>query len=392
MLAWTLLRWAARDTEKQRLLDLAAERGVPLAPERAERAVAAGHGARLEERLSRLVSRNRFLYVLVFTVGISTLGAEIAAARLLAPFFGASTIVWANTIGVVLVALSVGYWYGGTLGRPLPGAPPALPDRARWARRSSTLIPFIAQPFLEVSVDALDEIEAGAFVGSLFAVLFLVAIPVAVLGTVSPWAIRLSVPDVEHAGRVAGRLYAISTVGSLFGTMLSALVLIPFAGTQRTFVVFALMLALVAAAGLGWRYAAAPIAAAAVLAIPVGTVKSTDEGEVIFETDSEHQYIRVVEEPDGDRLLELNEGQAVHSLLRSDSYLTEDVWDGYLVLPLAGARPPAGADRDPRQRGRDRRRAPTATTSPRRWSTASRSTPSWRRSATGSSTWRRTRT
>src|SRR5687768_15606190 len=53
------------------------------------------------------LNTNRFLYVLVFTVGISTLGAEIAAARLLAPFFGASTIVWANTIGVVLVALSV---------------------------------------------------------------------------------------------------------------------------------------------------------------------------------------------------------------------------------------------------------------------------------------------
>ncbi len=53
VLAWTLLRWAARDTEKQRLLDLAAERGVPLAPERAERAVAAGHGARLEERLNK---------------------------------------------------------------------------------------------------------------------------------------------------------------------------------------------------------------------------------------------------------------------------------------------------------------------------------------------------
>ena len=60
--------------------------------------------------------------------------------------------------------------------------------------------------------------------------LILIAIPVAVLGTVSPWAIRLSSADeVEHAGAVAGRLYAISTVGSLLGTMLSALVLIPFA-------------------------------------------------------------------------------------------------------------------------------------------------------------------
>jgi spermidine synthase len=123
--------------------------------------------------------------------------------------------------------------------------------------------------------------------------------------------------------------------------MLAALVLIPFAGTQRTFVLFALMLALVAAAGLGWRYMAAPVAAAAILAIPVGTVKSADEGEVLFETDSEHQYIRVIEQPDGDRALELNEGQATHSLLSAGSYLTGDVWDGYLVLPLAGlGRPP----------------------------------------------------
>jgi putative membrane protein len=51
VLAWVLLRWAQQDTEKQRLLDLASERGVPLAPERAERAVRAGHGARLEEQL-----------------------------------------------------------------------------------------------------------------------------------------------------------------------------------------------------------------------------------------------------------------------------------------------------------------------------------------------------
>ena len=52
VLAWSLLRWAARDTEKQRLLELAAERGVALTPERAERAVTAGHGARLEERIT----------------------------------------------------------------------------------------------------------------------------------------------------------------------------------------------------------------------------------------------------------------------------------------------------------------------------------------------------
>ncbi len=67
-----------------------------------------------------MASATAFLYLLVFVVGISTLGAEIAAARLMAPFFGASTIVWANTIGVVLVALSIGYWLGGRLGDRYP--------------------------------------------------------------------------------------------------------------------------------------------------------------------------------------------------------------------------------------------------------------------------------
>src|SRR5215216_8195450 len=60
-------------------------------------------------------SRIPTLELLVFTVGTSTLGAEIAAARLMAPFFGDSTIVWANTIAIVLVALSVGYWFGGRM-------------------------------------------------------------------------------------------------------------------------------------------------------------------------------------------------------------------------------------------------------------------------------------
>ncbi len=279
-------------------------------------------------------TRNRYLYALVFCVGITTLGAEIAAARLMAPFFGASTIVWANTIGVVLVALSVGYWLGGRLGDRYPNLR-NLCFAMLCAAGLLAIVPLIARPFFNVAVGALDEIEAGAFVGSLFAVLFLVAVPVGLAGTCAPWAIRLAVPDVEHAGRIAGRLYAISTAGSLLGTMLSALVLIPFLGTQRTFIAFALLLACVAAVGVGWRAIAAPVAIAAALAIPVGTVKAEDNGEVIFETDSAHQYIRVIERPDGTRELELNEGQATHSLFRPWSYLSDGYQDGMLMLPFA---------------------------------------------------------
>ncbi|MGI9019343.1 MAG: spermidine synthase [Solirubrobacterales bacterium] len=281
------------------------------------------------------MSSNRFLYLLVFVVGTGSLGAEIAAVRLMSPFFGASTIVWANTIGVVLVALSIGYWLGGRLGDRRPTVE-ALCKMILAAAVLLAVVPLVARPFFDISVDALDRIEAGAFVGSLVGVLFLIAIPIVMLGTCSPWAIRLAVSDVEHAGTVAGRLYAISTVGSLLGTLLAALVLIPLIGTQRTFLVFAAVIALVATAGLGWRFAAVPVALAAAIALPVGTVKAANDGEVIYETETENQYVRVVEEEDGDRLLELNEGQAVHSLYRPGSYLTDNVWDGYLVLPFTG--------------------------------------------------------
>ncbi len=288
------------------------------------------------------MSQNRLLYILVFVVGTASLGAEIAAARLMAPFFGASTIVWANTIGVVLVALSIGYWLGGRLADRRPDLR-SLCGVVMVAALLLALVPLIARPFFDLSVDALDEIEAGAFVGSLCAVLFLIAIPVVLLGACAPWAVRLALGDIEHAGQVAGRLYAISTVGSLTGTMLAALVLIPLIGTQRTFLTFAAALALVAAAGLGWRFAVLPVALAGAIALPVGTVKATDSGRVLYEAESEEQYIRVVEEPDGDRILELNEGQAVHSMLPARGYLTADYWDSFLVLPYAAR------DRAPRR-------------------------------------------
>jgi spermidine synthase len=269
---------------------------------------------------------------------MASLGAEIAAARLLAPYFGASTIVWANTIGVVLVALSVGYWFGGRVADRYPSLR-ALCGLVLGAAVLMALVPFAAKPFLGFSVDAFESISVGGFLGSLFGVLILVAVPVTLLGAASPWAIRLAVAEVERSGEVAGRLYAISTAGSLFGTMIAALLLIPFAGTQRTFLAFALALALVAAAGLGWRLAVVPVALlAALVVVPQGTIKAADTGRVLYEAQTTQQYVRVVEQPDGDRVLELNEGQAIHSLYRPGSYLTGDYWDGNLVLPAASGR------------------------------------------------------
>lgn len=278
---------------------------------------------------------------LVFVVGASSLGVEIAAARLLAPYFGASTVVWANTIGVVLVALSAGYWFGGRYA----DRHPHLRGLCLLVLAAAVLIaavPFAARPFLSFSVDAFDTISVGGFAGSLFGVLVLVAVPVTLLGAAAPWAVRLAVGEVASSGEVVGRLYAISTTGSLLGTMVSALLLIPLLGTQRTFLVFALGLALVAAAGVGRRGMGVPLALLALLVLPVGTIKGDAEGRVLYEAETTHQYARVVERPDGTRVLELNEGQAVHSLYRPGSYLTGDYWDGQLVLPAAARAQPPG--------------------------------------------------
>ena len=275
--------------------------------------------------------------MLVFVVGAASLGTEIAAARLLAPYFGASTIVWANTIATVLVALSVGYWFGGRLADRSPTRA-ALCRLVLAASVLLALVPFVARPFLGAAVDAIDSYSAGAFVGSLVGVVALVGVPVALLGAVAPYAIRLSLGHVSESGSVAGGLYALSTVGSLVGTFLAALALVPFAGTQRTFLLFAAVLALVAAPGVRRRALLVPLGIVVVLvAVPTaGKEGGTDGGRVIEEVETPYQYARVVEARDGERELELNEGVAVHSRYRPGTYLTGDYWDEFLVLPFAG--------------------------------------------------------
>ena len=172
----------------------------------------------------------RRIEVLAAVVGAASLGAEIAAARLLAPWFGASTIVWANTIATVLVALSAGYWVGGRLA----DRDPTLAGLSRvvlWRGRAAGAgaVRRRAVP-AHLGRRRWTASRPGRSSARCSAVLVLVAVPVLLLGAVAPYAVRLSVRTVEEAGRVAGRLYAISTLGSLVGTFLSALVLIPLVG------------------------------------------------------------------------------------------------------------------------------------------------------------------
>lgn len=279
----------------------------------------------------------RALMTLVFLAGIGSMAVEICASRLLAPYYGSSTIVWANIIGLVLASLSLGYWLGGRVSDRWP-----RPHLLGWivlaAAALVAAVPFAAKPFLDLSVRALDTVQSGAIVGSLTASLLLFVPPVMLLGMVTPFAIRLGVDTVEEAGAVAGRVFALSTLGSLLGTFGPALLFIPLVGTQRTLLGAAAVIALAAALLLGPRWLVAGGALAALIAIPPGVVKA--QAGLIYERESRYQFIQVVQK-DATRFLFLNEGRAVHSEYRPNAVFTGGEWDMFLTVPALLGRTPA---------------------------------------------------
>jgi spermidine synthase len=274
------------------------------------------------------------LGAVAFLVGGATLATEIAASRLLAPYFGASTVVWANIIGLTLAYLAVGYWLGGRLADRRP-EPQVLAVVLLVAAVSLAVTPFAARPALRWAANGLDALSAGVVVGSFFAALALFALPITALGAAAPYLVRLSLDHVDEAGRVAGRLYALSTAGSLAGTFLAALVAIPWIGTQRTLVTTAALVGLGAALLAGRMWMVVPVVLATLLAVPPPEIKRS-----LFETESEYQYIRVVDDGRGGRELELNEGVVSHSAWGPDTVLTGRYWDLFLLLPPLLREPP----------------------------------------------------
>jgi spermidine synthase len=275
--------------------------------------------------------RARLLGVTVFLTGFSALATEMAASRLLAPFFGSSNVVWANVIGLMLAFLSLGYWVGGRVAdaRPWPGLLGAI---LLGSGLTLAAVPFVARPLLRAALHGFGSLSVGVVVGSFFAVLALFTLPVVAMGAVTPFSLRLALANVAETGRVAGRLYALSTVGSIVGTFWAALFAIPLIGTQRTILISSLMLA-VAASPLLPRVAPAAIAGTLVLTfLPPGGVKRT--AGVLWEGESAYQYVRVLGYSDGSRALELNEGVAQQSVWYPHSVLTGGYWDLFDVIPM----------------------------------------------------------
>lgn len=288
------------------------------------------------------------LYLTAFLGGMVSLGVELAASRLLAPFFGESLPVWAAVIGLILLYLTVGYFLGGRWADRSP-FPATFYEIATWGAWLVGLVPFVARPVLSRATEGMAHLNIPLTVGPFAAVLLLFAAPVTLLGCLSPFVIRLLVDRVEETGGVAGRVYALSTVGSLLGTLLTVFGLIPALGTRLTFVVLSLALLIPALVGLA---RARPRRAVLYLWMPLTVLALALWGRsrpikpqtgAIYETESAHHYIQVVER-DGWRYLFLNEGLGIHSVYRPGARRVGGTWDLFLIAPFFNP-PPFSSDR-----------------------------------------------
>lgn len=281
--------------------------------------------------------KDYLLLLTVFTAGTTVLAVEMSAARLLSPYFGDSQLVWANLIGLVMICLAAGYYLGGRLADKYP-RPELLYQLTAWAGFTIGLIPFLSRPILRHSSLGLSTYSAGIIVGSFVGTALLFTVPTVLLACVSPFAIRLQSRSVISTGHTAGTIYALSTLGSILGTFLPALVLIPFLGTATTFLTFSLTALTVSLAGLfstmGARarwYLVLPVLILLLrFLLPGGVIKAADG--LVYETESAYNYIQVVDQ-DSRRVLMLNEGQAVHSVYWPDHVLNAGVWDYFLLAP-----------------------------------------------------------
>ncbi|MEK6745157.1 MAG: fused MFS/spermidine synthase [Nitrospirota bacterium] len=247
--------------------------------------------------------RGGYLSFTLFLSGASVLVVEIVGARVISPYFGASIFVWSSLITVTLVALALGYWWGGRYAGQRPGII-GMYDVVLAAALSLAVVPMLRAPVLALLAPL--GIRAGSFLA--VTVLFLPSL--FLLGMVTPCAVGIASGPGTTVAALTGRLYAISTMGSVAGALAAGLFLVPLLPVDGTFSLFAAMLAVTSAVPFiaGGRRGQA-IAAFVVLLFCLiqllwpDRLPHSGQAAVLFRQESPYADVRVIENAAGRSLL-----------------------------------------------------------------------------------------
>ncbi|HKJ75278.1 MAG TPA: fused MFS/spermidine synthase [Alphaproteobacteria bacterium] len=177
------------------------------------------------------------VYANGLAIGFVLMGFEMLGSRYLNPYFGSGIVTWAALISTVLLALMVGYFLGGW-----------LVDKTPHLRVLSVLV-IVASLYLfavpglaDATIAKLIGIAGDGATGVISASIALIFVPVTLLGTFSPFGVRLLLHTTTHSGRTTGTVYGVSTVGNIIGVMATTFILIPTIGSREITTLFAAIL------------------------------------------------------------------------------------------------------------------------------------------------------
>lgn len=285
------------------------------------------------------MKKNLFIYLTSFLCGMAVMGVELSATRLLAPYFGTSSIVYTVVIGLIMISMSIGNILGGRsadkyndLGRLFK----LLWVAALWI----AVIPLVGKYVIALSAIIMMWILPGNLLvaGSTFSCLLVFSTPLLILGMVSPYLVKLGIKDMKNSGRTTGEIYAASTIGSIIGTFIPTFLTIPYIGTMKSFLVFSLALNLICLYFFITRKkgymkgVVTTVVTAALLLAPLGSSYAFWK-ETVLEDESLYNYLQVAEEGDT-VLLSTNVAFGVQSVYKKNRTLSGLYYDYALMSPF----------------------------------------------------------
>jgi len=264
------------------------------------------------------------LYVVCFVAGMFVMTLEMVGFRMLAPYFGYSIYVWGSLIGIIMLALSCGYIIGGSVADRYPH-PSILYGMIIMAGLLTAIVSFFYRAILLFCQNL------GLISGSIAATILLFAGPMIFLSSVSPFLIRLLAKE-NKVGTTAGRIYSLSTVGSIFGTFLASFLLIPSLGSHKTLIITVISLVLIGAGGLAISRMKFALLALILVPVVLNYPDPPYGKNTVYAKESPYSHVEVVKLGDGICLKP--QDNFCHSYYHPGRIMTRAYWDYYCLGPL----------------------------------------------------------